>query len=227
MTNSGISIIIVAGGSGTRMCRTTPKQFLSLSGEPILLRTLKRFASALPTAEIIVVLAKDQISLWQNIIKKHKCNIEHQIAYGGSSRTQSVQNGLNKIKSSNGIVLIHDGVRPLATKELIIKIAHLTALHKAVIPVVPITDSIRKISGKENHAVDREHYKAVQTPQGFDIELIKNAYSSAVGKEFTDDAAAIEHLGAKIELTEGEKTNIKITTPEDMVIARSILKKDK
>lgn len=225
LANSSISIIIVAAGSGIRMGHKLPKQFLSLSGVPILIRTLKNFTTTLPLAEIILVLPRAQITLWQNLCKKTGCNTPHKIAEGGDCRTQSVKNGLNKITATSGIVLIHDGVRPLTTPSLINKIVDATIKHKAVIPVTPITDSIRKVSGNENHSVNREEYKAVQTPQGFDIKLIKQAYAATDGKVFTDDAAVLENIGIKIELIEGEKTNIKITTPEDMVIARSILKK--
>ncbi|MEG1935450.1 MAG: 2-C-methyl-D-erythritol 4-phosphate cytidylyltransferase, partial [Rikenellaceae bacterium] len=165
------------------------------------------------------------IALWKNLCKKHNCDIQHTIIEGGKSRTCSVRNGLSCIEHKDGVVLIHDAVRPLATKTLLTNVLHAAEKYNAAIPVIDITDSLRKIEAEESHAVEREQYKAVQTPQGFNLELIRKAYHNAKEKEFTDDAALLESIGVKIALVDGEKTNIKITTPEDMVIARSILKK--
>ena len=226
MAKTNISIVIVAGGTGTRMGGRIPKQFLTLLGKPILGHTLEHFHAALPQAEIVVILPKEYKTLWTKLCKRYHITAKHKVAEGGVDRTESVSNGINALTNSDGIIMIHDGVRPCISTNKIIEIAVRATTHKAVIPVVDVIDSIREITPEGNRAVDRSLYKAIQTPQAFDFMLLKKGYEiiRKENKSFSDDAAVIESMGVKVELIEGETTNIKITTPTDLIVARQIIK---
>lgn len=215
-------VIIVAGGSGRRMGGSLPKQFMMLGNEPILARSINRIHEALPAAEIVVVLPKDHIELWKNIAARFEVT-EHKIACGGEERFHSVRNGLQALSEEVEYIGIHDAVRPLVSKRLIIKLMLEAEKNVAVIPVVAPPDSYRKVEGELSHIVDRSTLRIVQTPQVFQTSILRKAYEQEFSPAFTDDASVVEMAGHKITLVEGERENIKITTPVDMTIAEAII----
>ena len=214
--------IIVAGGSGQRMGSTVPKQFLELNQKPVLMHTIEKFYSAASSIHIIVVLPRTHHSVWATLCQKHQFSIPHQICEGGASRFQSVRNGL-EVCTGDSIIAVHDGVRPLIHPDLILNLYHQAELNSAVIPVCPILESIRKAQGEESKALDRSQYYSVQTPQCFSSDLLQNAYHQDEQETFTDEASVVEALGKNVQLFKGERTNIKLTTPEDFVFAEALL----
>jgi len=222
-----IYAIIVAGGNGTRMSSAIPKQFISLCGKPILQHTIEVFQRWNKAVQIILVLPQEQIALWQSLyVVKDIDTSTITTVEGGSTRFESVKNGLNHIPEMEGIVAIHDGVRPLVTTAIIEESYRIAMLKGNAVAAVPLKDSIRKISEENNLAVDRAAYQLVQTPQTFLVSQIKSAYEKADGlkETFTDDASVAEGIGQKINLISGSYENIKITTPEDLLIAEAIFK---
>ncbi len=215
-------IIIVAGGSGSRMGSATPKQFLELLGLPILMYTLKQFQQSIADGEIILALPEKEQSTWQSLCEKYHFDVPHQIVNGGESRFQSVQNALQKVKEKS-IVAIHDGVRPLVSKTVINNCIQSAKKFGAAIPTLPMQDSIRKISDNGSQIADRSQFVLVQTPQCFQSEVILKAYQQEYQNSFTDDASVVEQLGHNIYLVEGNKENIKITTPEDLKMAEVLV----
>lgn len=215
-------VIIVAGGSGRRMGATLPKQFMMLGNEPILSHSINRIHEALPAAEIVVVLPEEHIALWRNIAARFDV-AHHKITAGGTERFYSVKNGLKELSDEVKIIAVHDAVRPLASKKLIIKLILEAEKSVAVIPVVVPVDSFRKIEGDDSKIIDRSALRIVQTPQVFNATILRRAYEQDFSSTFTDDASVVEAIGEKITLCEGERGNIKITTPEDMVIATALL----
>ncbi|MBL4706992.1 MAG: 2-C-methyl-D-erythritol 4-phosphate cytidylyltransferase [Flavobacteriales bacterium] len=217
-------VIIVAGGKGLRMGSTIPKQFLELSGKAILLHTLEKFRKALPTAELFLVLPKTEFLRWASISKGTEFeNI--QIAEGGTSRFESVKSGLSLIKGE-GVVGIHDSVRPFVSMETIQSTFIKAEQAGAAIPVIDLKDSIRKLENGSSSSVDRSLYKMVQTPQCFQNKLIQAAYKQPFQSIFTDDASVAESNGLVLSLVEGNYTNIKITTAEDLKFGASLLSED-
>ena len=215
-------VIIVAGGVGQRMGATMPKQFMMLGQEPILARTINLFSEALPKAELVVVLPEEHIALWRNLAARFDV-APHKIAPGGKERFDSVKSGLAALSDEVETIAVHDAVRPLATKKLIIRLALAAEKAEAVIPVVAPHDSIRQVEGENSHIVDRSLLRMVQTPQFFQAEVLRKAYSQTFSPLFTDDASVVEAAGHKIILAEGEEQNIKITTPIDLTIAEAII----
>ena len=215
-------VVIVAGGSGSRMQSALPKQFLMLGGEPIVARTINRFSEALPGAEIVVVLPEAHIPLWENLRARFDV-APHRIVAGGKERFHSVLNGINALSLEVEYIAVHDGVRALATKRLIIRAMLAVEEHDAVIPVVDVVDSYRRVEGDGSYIVPRSELRIVQTPQIFKAQLLRDAYNVAFSPTFTDDASVVEAFGGHIKLVEGERTNIKITTPEDITLAESLL----
>jgi 2-C-methyl-D-erythritol 4-phosphate cytidylyltransferase len=216
-------VIIVAGGSGQRMLSDIPKQFLKLTGKPVLLYSLEAFAKAIPDITIILVLPDEHIKTWQMIITDIKISIQHIIIAGGKTRSQSVKNGLQPI-SEPGMVAIHDGVRPLITSSLIKKLFEEAERFGSSIPVIPVTDTVRKIEGESSMLIDRNYLRLAQTPQIFQSELLQKVYKNSDSGSFTDDAAVIESTGYKVHLCEGDPENIKITKPMDLQLAEAILR---
>jgi 2-C-methyl-D-erythritol 4-phosphate cytidylyltransferase len=215
--------IIVAGGSGTRINPEKPKQFLLLDGKPILIRTLEIFYAADPSVEIVLVLPEKETEEWKSLCNKYKFTVPHQIVTGGETRFHSVKNGLNSI-NGKGVVAVHDGVRPFASTGLINKCFEEAEKNGNAVPCIPVAESIRKVSEKGlSEVADRNSLVIIQTPQCFDSEILKKAYSSDFKDIFTDDATVVEHCGYKINLIEGERENIKITYPFDLKIAKSII----
>ena len=216
-------VIIVAGGSGQRMASAVPKQFLPLGGRPILMRTIERFAAVDPAMDIIVVLPQSQTDYWQRLCHEHRFGIGHRTTAGGATRYESVRNGLALV-DGEGLVGIHDGVRPLVSQPTLERCYAMAATHGNAIPACDSVDSVRMLKPDgSNTAADRTCVKLVQTPQVFDVKLIKQAYQLGYRPTFTDDASVAEAAGIGINLTEGNRENIKITTPVDLLLAEAIL----
>jgi 2-C-methyl-D-erythritol 4-phosphate cytidylyltransferase len=217
-------IIIVAGGKGLRMGSDIPKQFLPIGGKPLLMRTLERFRQYSPTLQIILVLPKAQQDYWQKLCKEYAFDIDYQLADGGETRFHSVQNGLAKIPdNAQGVVGVHDGVRPFPSIDVIRNCYETAREKKAVIPVIPVVETVRHLKGDTSVTVPRNDYRLVQTPQTFDIQLLKAANRQPYNDGFTDDASVVEAYGFDITLVEGNRENIKITTPYDLKIAEVLI----
>ncbi len=217
--------LIVAGGSGTRMNSDIPKQFIEIAGLPVVMHTIHNFAKYDPEIEFILVLPESQISNWHLLCEKHHFSIKHKIAFGGVTRFYSVRNGLNLI-DDDGIVFIHDAVRPLVSENTIQNCIDGATTSGNALPVIPVSDSVRIVNGDNNQSADRSQIFLVQTPQTFQTALIKKAYHDAPVDKFTDDASVFESMGATINLVEGNRENIKITTPADLIIAEAFLKRN-
>ena len=225
-------VIIVAGGKGLRMGSDIPKQFLPIGGKPVLMRTLERFRDYSEDLQIILVLPEAQQAYWQELCKEYNFQVDYQIANGGQTRFHSVQNGLNLIPDdAEGVVGVHDGVRPFPSIEVIRSCYETARMAKAVIPVIPIVETVRQIFPEKpdipdnptSTTVPRDQYRLVQTPQTFDIQLLKAANRQPYNDGFTDDASVVESYGHQITLVEGNRENIKITTPYDITVAEAII----
>jgi 2-C-methyl-D-erythritol 4-phosphate cytidylyltransferase len=212
------AVIIVAGGSGSRMGSDVPKQFMLLNGKPLIFHTIEKFHEALPHCKIIVVLPASQLSYWEDIKKQHHFSITIETTTGGKSRFESVKNGMQLI-TEECVVGVHDAVRPLISTANIQLLFSEAEKNGNAVPFVPCKDSLREINGKENKAVAREKYVLIQTPQCFKWSLIKQGYNGEELSSFTDDASVFEHLGYKINLVQGDERNIKITYPVDFKFA--------
>lgn len=218
-------VIIVAGGKGLRMGGDIPKQFLPVGGKPVLMRTLERFREYSPALSIILVLPKAQQEYWKELCKEYSFTVEHTIANGGETRFHSVQNGLAIIPDEEqGIVGVHDGVRPFVSTEVIRRCYDTARTAKAVIPVTPVVETLRYVGGKgTDRNVLRSDFRLVQTPQTFDIQLLKEANRQEYSEAFTDDASVVEGIGATVTMVEGNRENIKITTPFDLKVAEVLI----
>ena len=215
--------IIVAGGSGSRMKSELPKQFIDIGGLPILMHTLKKFKDADADIELILILPESQFEFWQELCEKHRNvmqKLPHQLVAGGESRFQSGKNGLQAI-DNDGLVAIHDGVRPFVSAEIIKESFKIAQEKGTAVVSVPSKDSVR-VNGQ---AIDRATIRLIQTPQTFQVSLIKKAFETEELAPFTDDASVAEHAGFAINLIEGSYENIKITTPEDLLWAEVFLKR--
>jgi 2-C-methyl-D-erythritol 4-phosphate cytidylyltransferase len=214
--------LIVAGGKGTRIKSKLPKQFLELSGLPILMHTINAFVRYSQHINIILVLPEDDFDLWTQLCVKHNFNQPLVLQKGGESRFQSVKNGLGKIEGE-GLVAIHDGVRPLVSEDIIGASFHLAAVHQSAVAAVRLKDSIRMTDQDNTKAMDRSRFRLIQTPQTFKVSLIKQAYQQKEDVSLTDDASVAERAGHIISLFEGSYENIKITTQEDLIVAEALL----
>ena len=212
--------IIVAGGKGLRMGTEVPKQFLDLGGKPVLVRTLEAFHQFDSLIKLILVLPEDHISYWQHLSQPFISDLNIKLVAGGETRFHSVRNGLQGIKDE-GLVAVHDAVRPLIDSSTIKATYESAALSGAAISVVRLKDSIRKISGSSSEPVPRDAYRLVQTPQVFHAKLLRSAYEQEYQSDFTDDASVVQQLGHPIALVDGNYLNIKITTPEDLALAKT------
>ena len=219
-------IIIVAGGKGLRMGSDIPKQFLPIGGRPVLMRTLERFREYSDALQIILVLPQAQQEYWKELCKEYDFKLNYLLADGGETRFHSVQHGLALIPDdAEGVVGVHDGVRPFPSIEVIRRCYETAREKKAVIPVIPVVETLRHIT---DGTKPRDEYRLVQTPQCFDIQLLKAANRAADGSPvgaaaFTDDASVVEAFGFDITLVEGNRENIKITTPYDLAVAQCII----
>ena len=217
-------IIIVAGGKGLRMGSDIPKQFLLIGGKPVLMRTLERFREYSKDIQIILVLPEAQQAYWHQLCQEYHFDVEYTLANGGQTRFHSVQNGLAKVPDDAiGVVGVHDGVRPFPSIEVIRNCYTTAREKKAVIPVIPVVETVRHLEGEQSKTVPRDAYRLVQTPQTFDIQLLKAANSQPYNDGFTDDASVVEAFGYNITLVEGNRENIKITTPYDLKIAEVLI----
>jgi 2-C-methyl-D-erythritol 4-phosphate cytidylyltransferase len=217
-------IIIVAGGKGLRMGSDITKQFLPIGGKPVLMRTLERFREYSDDIQIILVLPEAQQEYWHQLCDEYHFDVEYTLANGGQTRFHSVQNGLAKVPDdAQGVVGVHDGVRPFPSIEVIKNCYETARTAKAVIPVIPVVETVRHLDGDSSMTVPRDEYRLVQTPQTFDIQLLKAANKQPYNDGFTDDASVVEAFGHKITLVEGNRENIKITTPYDLKIAEILI----
>lgn len=218
-------VIIVAGGKGLRMGSDIPKQFLPIGGKPVLMRTLERFREYSLALQIILVLPKAQQEYWKELCQKHNFTVAYQLADGGETRFHSVQHGLALIPDdAEGVVGVHDGVRPFPSIDVISNCYETARTAKAVIPVIPVVETVRHLdNAPSSHTVPRGEYRLVQTPQTFDIQLLKAANRQSYNDGFTDDASVVESYGHAITLVEGNRENIKITTPYDLKIAEVLI----
>ncbi len=230
------STIIVAGGSGKRMGAAVPKQFLLLKGRPLLCWTIEAFQRFDPAMSIVLVLPGDQIPVWGALCINFQFDVPHQVVAGGEERFHSVRNGLACV-AHDGLVAVHDGVRPLLSTDLIARCFAAAEEHSAAIPVVPISSSVRELTTegstsaplypstplRESRAVDRSRLRAVQTPQCFRAPLLRRAFELPYDPAFTDEATLVERLGVEVHLVEGEERNIKLTTPFDLKVAEVVM----
>lgn len=222
MTQVQQTVIIVAGGRGERMQTNVAKQFLEINTLPVLMHTIGIFHRFNSLMQIIVALPPDQIKYWEALCKKHAFTIDHKVIAGGATRFETVLKGL-AIAPHDGIIAIHDGVRPLVSQATISRCFDEATMYGTAIPVLPPVESIREIRGDESVAVNRNNYRMVQTPQVFQASIIHKAYESGFSPEFTDDASVVEKLGVQIKLVEGNPENIKITSPIDLKLAAVLL----
>lgn len=218
--------LIVAGGNGTRMKSDVPKQFMLLNHKPVLMHTIERFIDFDPLITISLVLPVNEFDTWKGFCDEYDFDIQHQLVAGGATRFDSVFNGLSCIEE-NGVVFIHDGVRPLVSAGTLKRCLEKTIGNGNALPVLPLVESIRSIDGENNSLANRDNFVSVQTPQVFLIDEIKAAYNFAKGKYFTDDASVLENFGKKINLVEGNRENIKITYPSDLLFAEAIISNKK
>jgi 2-C-methyl-D-erythritol 4-phosphate cytidylyltransferase len=216
--------IIVAGGSGSRMKSDIPKQFLVLKGKPVLFHTIDAFQSFDATIQIKLVLPESQFDFWYQLCQQYHYQFKGQLVVGGQTRYHSVQNGLRAIVGEEGIVAVHDGVRPLISSSTLEKAYEQASLEGTSVVSVSLKDSLRQVKADgSNEAAFREAFKIVQTPQIFRLDWMRKAFTADWIPEFTDCASVMEYGGYKIHLVEGEYTNIKITTPEDLILAEAFL----
>lgn len=213
--------LIVAGGKGLRMGSDLPKQFLPVGGKPVLMHTLEAFYRFDAAIDLILVLPEEQQDYWKELCEKHCFPVPHRIVSGGETRFHSVRNGLAFV-SGAGLVGVHDGVRPFVSQEVIRRCYDAAATKKAVIPVVDVVETVRQLTETGSHTVDRSRYRLVQTPQVFDADLLKQAYKQDYTPFFTDDASVVEAMGTPVCLVEGNRENIKITTPFDLKVATAL-----
>ena len=221
-------IIILAGGKGLRMGADVPKQFLPIGGRPILMRTIERFRAYSPSLRIILVLPAEQHDYWRQLCEDYRFEVACDITTGGPTRFHSIKNGLALIPDDEqGVVGVHDGVRPFPSVEVIGRCYETARSQGTAVPVTNVVETVRRVDGEHSQTVPRNHYRLVQTPQMFDIQLHKRAYNQPYRDDFTDDASVVEALGHDIVLVEGNRENIKITTPFDMVVAEALVKVEK
>ena len=226
MEQPRVGVIIVAGGSGKRMGGALPKQFSLVGGQPILARTINAFRKALPASRIVVVLPAEYIDFWKNLSARFEV-AKHSVVEGGSERFYSVKNGIEALSDAVDLIAVQDGVRPFASKELILRAVECASQNGSAIPVVKAVDSYRVVEGKASQIIDRTPLRIVQTPQIFSAPVIRAAYDTDFRSEFTDDASVVEFSGEKVSLCEGEYQNIKITTPNDIILANAIVESER
>lgn len=217
------NVIIVAGGKGLRMGNDLPKQFIPIGGKPVLMRTIEAFYRFDRDINIILVLPVSHQDYWKSLCEEYNFSIEHTIANGGETRFHSVKNGLALV--ADGLVGVQDGVRPFGSVEMIKRCFDVAREYPAVIPVIDSTDSLREVVEEDkSRIVDRSKIRLVQTPQVFDVNVLKKAYQTDFKETFTDDASVVEAMGVDVHLVKGEVTNIKITTPLDLKIGELIIR---
>lgn len=214
------AVVIVAGGKGLRMGGDIPKQFLPVGGKPVLMRTIDRFLEYDKNMQVVLVLPAAQQEYWCHLCEEYGFVQPHAIADGGETRFHSVKNGLAQVDAGTELIGVHDGVRPFVSTKTIGACYDKAASSGAAIPVVPVVETVRHLMpGGQSETVPRDDYRLVQTPQVFDAALLRQAYTQAYTPFFTDDASVVETSGHDVSLVEGNRENIKITTPSDLAIA--------
>lgn len=216
-------VIIVAGGVGKRMGTALPKQYLEVAGKPIVMHTIERFLEHNDALEFRLVLHSSARELWSDLCAKHNFQLRGEVVEGGAERFHSVRNGLESIPSEYGVVAVHDAVRPFVSIDCIERCFDTARRLGNAVPVTPIEQSVRKIEAHGSSPVNRDDYKLVQTPQCFELKALRDAYKQEYSPKFTDDASVVESLGIVINLVEGNRQNIKITTKEDLQLAAAML----
>ena len=219
-------LIIVAGGKGVRMGGDMPKQFKLLNGRPLVMVTIENLYAMDVTMRIILVLPKEQLELWDELCEQYEFKVPVKVVAGGTTRFHSVQNGLAAINDvEEALVGVHDGVRPFLAVKVFDELFREAAINGAVIPVIAVHDSMRRFVGGQGatEAVPRDRYRLVQTPQVFKLSILRKAYEQLYIEDFTDDASVVENLGESVHVVEGNRENIKITTPYDFVVAKAIV----
>ncbi len=222
-------VIIVAGGKGLRMGGELPKQFIPIEHRPVLMRTLDTFHACDSSIQIILVLPRDHQDYWQELCAQYSFTVPHRIADGGATRFHSVQNGLALVDAPEALVAVHDGVRPFVSHEVISRCYAEAEAHGAVVPVIPVVETVRQLireeetEGGKSVTVDRNAYRLVQTPQTFRATLLHRAYEQPYRDAFTDDASVVEALGETVTLVDGNRENIKLTTPFDLIVAKALI----
>ncbi len=215
--------VIVAGGQGLRMDSAIPKQFLPLLGKPLLCHAIESFAQAIPGIKLILVLPANHVGSAQTVLRSYLSGIEVTTVAGGATRFDSVKNGLKEIKEG-GIVFVHDGARPLVSEELIIRCYKHAVEFGSAIPAIPVAESVRVLTPDGSRPLDRDNMRIIQTPQTFRTEVILPAFEQSYQPSFTDEATVVEASGTKIHMIDGMYGNIKVTKPNDMIIAEALLK---
>ena len=215
-------VIIVAGGKGLRMGGDIPKQFLPVGGKPVLMRTIEAFYAFDSSMHIILVLPVSQQAYWKDLCETYHFALRHDIADGGETRFHSVKNGLALV-GGEGLVGVHDGVRPFVSRQVIAGCYDTARQRHAVIPVIDVVETVRHLTGVGSETVPRNNYKLVQTPQVFEVQLLKEAYQQEYTDAFTDDASVVEAMGREVCLVQGNRENIKLTTPFDLKIAEVLI----
>jgi len=209
------TIIIVAGGKGLRMGSDLPKQFIPMQGKPVLMHTIAVFHQWDATAELVLVIPQDQQEYWCMLCRELNFTIPHRTVWGGETRFHSTRNGLRTVEG-DGLIAVHDGVRPFVSPAIITACFRAAETHGAAIPVTPVIESIREITGETSRAFDRRRLLIVQTPQVFHADILRKAYEQPYNARFTEEASLVEAMGHPIHLVEGSYDNIKITTPNDL-----------
>ncbi|WKN42836.1 2-C-methyl-D-erythritol 4-phosphate cytidylyltransferase [Tunicatimonas pelagia] len=214
--------VIVAGGQGSRMQSDIPKQFLLLAGKPLLIHTLEAFYQYNTSLPIWLVLPEAEHTRWENLCREYQCTVPHQVVVGGACRPQSVKNGISQIQFEEGVVAIHDGVRPLVSHRVIQESFGVAEKNGSAIASVPLKDSLRKMRGEESVAQNRAAFRLMQTPQAFRLSWLLEAYEKLdVIDDFSDEASMVEAAGRRVTLFDGDYRNIKVTTPEDMLVVEA------
>ena len=217
-----VYVVIVAGGKGLRMGGEKPKQFQDLKGRPVLMHTLERFREALPEGKLILVLPESWMTMWRDLCHRHAFDIDHELVKGGETRFHSVKNGLDAIRGEEGVVAVHDGVRPFVAVDVIRECVKQALTGACVVPVIAPVESVRLKQGDTDRtqSIDRNLCLLVQTPQVFPLNRLRQAYSQPYQSLFTDDASVVEADGGQVEVVEGNRENIKLTTPFDWAMAQ-------
>jgi 2-C-methyl-D-erythritol 4-phosphate cytidylyltransferase len=216
--------IIVAGGTGSRLGGEIPKQFLLLGGKPLLMHSIEIFYQYDPTIHIIVAMHPAYTGKWTELCAESHFMIPHQLAPGGETRFHSVRNALALV-SGNGLVAVHDAARPLATVDLVIRTFQSALEHGSAIPCIPVNETVRSVENGRVNLIDRASLRITQTPEVFDIALLRNAYEQPYCESFTDDGSVLEATGRRVHLVDGEPTNLKVTLPGDIEVAEVLLKR--
>ena len=217
-----VYVVIVAGGKGLRMGGEKPKQFQDLKGRPVLMHTLERFREALPEGKLILVLPESWMTMWRDLCRQHAFSVDHELVKGGDTRFHSVKNGLDAIRGEEGVVAVHDGVRPFVAVDVIRECVKQALTGACVVPVIAPVESVRLKQGDTDRtqSIDRNLCLLVQTPQVFPLNRLRQAYSQPYQSLFTDDASVVEADGGQVEVVEGNRENIKLTTPFDWAVAQ-------